>query len=375
MPSAEYRLFIDNQPLDREQLDLFTSVRVEQAMGMAAAAELELQLATDAKGSWQGFDEAWLTPLARLRVEVKVGEGDFQALIDGPVVGQRYSLEAAPDSSRLVLIVHDDSVLLDREERVKVFENQPLASLVAELIEEPGLSSRIAAGLPDAASALDRFIVQRGSNMQLLRLLARRFGMQVYVEPGAEPGQSVGVFESPEARDEGLPELVLLGEERNIASFQAEFDALRPQAPRAASVSASDKQTLTASASAAAADSSPLGEQPAHALSQPASTLLCHGREEQADLDAATSGVAQVSAWAYTAQAEVDNDLYSAVLRPYRRLRVVGVGPQLSGDYLIARVLHQLDDSGYRQSCSLSRNARSTAGASDGLAGLLAGAF
>lgn len=373
MPSAEYRLFVDNQPLDREQLDLFTSVRVEQAMGMAAAAELELQLATDAQGGWQGFDEAWLAPQARLRVEVKVGDGDFQALIDGPVVGQRYSLEAAPDSSRLVLIVHDDSVLLDREERVKVFENQPLARLVAELIEEPGLSSRIAAGLPDAASALDRFIVQRGSNMQLLRLLARRFGMQVHVEPGAEPGQSVGVFESPEARDEGLPELVLLGEERNIASFQAEFDALRPQAPRAASVSASDKQTLRASA--ASSDLQPLGEEPSHALTRAASTLLCHGREEQTDLDAATAGVAQVSAWAYTAQAEVDNDLYGAVLRPYRRLRVVGVGPQLSGDYLIARVLHQLDDSGYRQSCSLSRNARSAAAASGGLAGLLAGAF
>jgi phage protein D len=357
VPVAKYRLYVDNEPASVDQLAVVTSIKVEQAIGMAAAAEFTVNLATDDTGAWKGFDDAFAKPFARLRVEVKLDDGDYVALIDGPVVGERFELDAAPDASRLVIVVHDDSVLLDREEKVVVFKNKALDGLVGDLIEEPGLSSRISAQLPDAGSALDRWIVQRGTNMQLLRQLARRFGMFVYVEPGATPGKSVGVFEAPEAHDDSLPDLLLLGEERNIGTFSAEFDALRPLAPKAGAVQAIDKKQISGSADSA--DEPALGEEAAHTLVTPPVTLLAHTREEQSDVDAATAGVANMSAWAYSARGEVDNDLYPAVLRPYRKLHVRGVGPQLSGDYMVARVRHQIDDGGYRQRFSLSRNARS----------------
>lgn len=360
MPSAQIRIFVDNAAASDEQLAAFGSIRVEQAIGMATAAEFHVALATDDQGRWSGFDDPWVQPFARLRIEVKVGDdGEFIALIDGPVVGHRFELRAEPDASSLVVVAHDDSVLLDREEKVVVFKNKPLASLVRDLIEEPGLSARISSSLPDASAALDRWIVQRGTNMQLLRQLAQRFGMLAYVEPGDAPGRSVGVFEPPAARDEGLPELVLLGDARNIGRFDAEFDALRPQAPRAGAVQAIDTQAISASAQAAA--DAPLGDEAVHSLLQPATTLLAHTREEQGDVDAATAGIANLSAWAYSAHGEVDNDLYPAVLRPHRKLRVAGIGSQLSGDYMVSRVLHQIDDAGYRQSFSLVRNARSAA--------------
>lgn len=368
MPTAEFRLFLDNAPARADQAGAFAAIRVEQEIGMAAAAELEVALATDDTGAWSGFDEAYARPFARVRVEIRVGEGGFVPLIDGPVVGQRFELHAEPDASRLVIVVHDDSVLLDREEKVVVFENQPPARIVSALLEEPGLASRVSAQLPDAGAALERYIVQRGTNMQLLRVLARRYGMFVYVEPGEQPGQSVGVFESPGARDESLPEVVLLGEARNIGSFSAEFDALRPLAPKGAAVKAIDRQSI--SAQAGAADLPPLGEQAVHALVEAPATLLAHTREEQSDLDAATLAVANVSSWAYSARGEVDNDLYPAVLRPYRKLRVRGVGPQLSGDYLVARVSHHIDDSGYRQEFSLARNAHSAAPGGSALSGM-----
>ncbi|MEP7300225.1 MAG: hypothetical protein ABI699_01755 [Caldimonas sp.] len=368
MPSAEFRLYVDNVPASADQLASFSKIRVEQAVGMATAAELELSLIPDDDGVWSGFDEAAAQPFARVRIEIKVDDADFVALLDGPVVGQRFELDATPDASRLVVIAHDDSVLLDRDEKVVVFENLALADLVKNLIEEPGLSARVAAGLPDAASAVDRFIVQRGTNMQTLRTLARRFGMFVYVEPGPSPGQSVGVFEAAAARDEGLPEIVLLGADRNIATFSAEFDALRPQFAKAGAVRAIDKEQLAASA--ASASEQPLGDEAAHTIVAPATTLLSLTREEQSDLDAATAAVVDVSSWAFSARGEVDADLYPGVLRPYRKLTVTGVGPQLSGDYMIARVLHEIDDGGYRQSFSLSRNARSAGGGGGPLSGV-----
>lgn len=371
MPTSEFRLYVDNQPASADRLAAFSSIRVEQAVGMAAAAELQMPLVPDDAGTWAGFDEPAAQPFARVRIDIKVGDGDFVALLDGPVVGQRFELDAAPDRSHLTIVAHDDSVLLDRDEKVVVHENEALPSLVRNLIEEPGLDSRVDVGLPDPASAVDRYFVQRGTNMQTLRSLARRFGMFVYVEPGDTPGRSVGVFEAATAHDDGLPQIVLLGADRNIATFSAEFDALRPQTAKAGTVRAIDKERINGEAGSAAAAA--LGDTAAHGLVTPAKTLLRGTREEQADLDAETSGLVDASSWAYAARGALDADLYAGVLRPHRKVTVIGIGPQLSGDYLIARVLHEISDGGYRQSFALARNARSAGGGAVG--GLLSGVF
>jgi hypothetical protein len=361
MPGATFRVFIDNQPASQEQLDTFGGIRVEQAIGMAAAGEFEVPLATGDDGSWSGFDDPFMKPFARLRVEIRLGDdGAFVPLIDGPVVGQRYELRAGPDTSRVVLVVHDDSVLLDREEKVAVFKNKPLAQLVKGLIGDAGLTPRVPPQLPDAGAALDRWVVQRGTAMQLLRTLARGLGMFAWVEPGDAPGASVGVFGPPQAIDEGLPELLLLGDDRNLARFDVEFDGLRPQSPHAAAVQAIDKKALQAQAKQA--DDTAMGDEPAHGLLTPAATFLAHTREEGADLDAATRGIANLSAWAWNAHGEVDNDLYGGVLRPHRKVSVAGAGPQLSGEWMVSRVMHRIGDAAYRQSFSLVRNARSAGG-------------
>jgi hypothetical protein len=208
--------------------------------------------------------------------------------------------------------------------------------------------------------------------MQLLRDLARRNGMFAYVRPGATPGASVGVFKRPQFDATDLPEILLIGDKRNVSSFSAEFDALRPTKARAGSVALADKSVLTSSTDTA--DSAPLGDATTHGVTQPAVTLLTGAREEQTDLDAATAATVDLSSWAYAANGELDADRYAGVLQPYRLVRVRGIGGYLSGDYLIGRVTHVLTDNGYRQRFSLHRNARSAGGAS-GASGIPSGVF
>jgi len=373
MPVAKMRLYLDNAPASEEQLAVFGTVRVDQGIGMATEAQIEVPLGTDDGGTWQYMEDAFVQPFARIRVEVKVGEGSYVPLIDGPIVAQRFQLDATPESSQMTLVVHDDSVLLNRDEAVAVFEDQSPSDIAEQLFGDAGLEPRVEA-VAAAGSAFERFVVQRGTPMQTLRRLARDNGMFVYVEPGQTAGgQSVGVFEKPLAADDELPDLVLLGPSRNIGSFHAEFDALRPQAPRAANQLANDHSTVTAEV--AASPGTPLGAVPAHEVVTPATTLLLDVREEQADVDAATAAAAELSSWAWTAQGEVVADSYAGILRPYRKVTVRGVGGHLSGDYLVSRVAHEFSDGGYKQQFSLTRNARS-AGAQPGpLAGVAAGAF
>jgi len=364
MPTAQYRLYFDNAPVEQAQIDKFTEIRVDQAIGLAAEAELNLPVSTDDTGAWSGQDEDFSAPFHRIRVEVQLDGGDFVPLIDGPVVAQRFALKAEPDDSHVTLVVHDDSVLLNRDEKVVVFEDKAASEIAESLISEYGLTAQVD-DTPPEGGALTRYVVQRGTNMQLLRQLARRNGMWAYVKPGPEPGQSIGVFTRPSFDPSDLPELLLLGPDRNIDTFSVEFDALRPLKAQAGSIAIADKSDLTSDVESA--DLAPLGDEAVHDVLDPTGTaLLARTREEQADIDAAVRAAVNLSAFAYGAQGEITNDLYGGIILPYQVVSIAGIGGRLSGNYVVSRVSHKLTDSSYSQQFSLIRNARS-AGGSGGL--------
>lgn len=370
MPTVELRVYLNNEAASEDQLALFGEIRVDQAIGMATEAELHMEISADDEGRWSGMEEDFAQPFSRVRVEMKVGEGDFVPLIDGPVVGSRFEMSSSPDESKMVLIVQDDSVLLNQDEQVVLYEDLRADEIATQLFADYGLEAEVE-NVPDAGAALTRALVQRGTAMQLLRELARRHGLFVYVRPGETPGTSVGVFARPNFAPGDLPELLLMGPERNVTRFSAEFDALRPLTASAGSVSVTDKSEI--SSEVEDADLEALGDEPAHTvLPAPAKSLLARTREEQTDLDEATQAAVNLSSFAYSASVEVAADSYEAVLQPYQVVAVVGAGGHLSGNYLISRVTHVMDDEAYRQQVELRRNARS---AGNGGGGDLGGVF
>jgi hypothetical protein len=117
MAPLQYRLYFDNAPVEQAQLEKVLEIRIDQAIGLAAEAELDLPVATDDGGVWSGQDDDFSAPFHRIRVEVQIGDGDFVPLIDGPVVAQRFELKAEANDSHVTVVVHDDSVLLNRDGR------------------------------------------------------------------------------------------------------------------------------------------------------------------------------------------------------------------------------------------------------------------
>lgn len=370
MPIAALRLYLDGAAASAEQLEAFREVRVDQAIGMATEAELDLDLVLDDTGRWPMVEEAFAQPFRRIRVEVGIGDGASTALIDGPVVGQRFEMGAGPGESLLTLVVHDDSVLLDQEEGVALFEDMAAHEIAQSLIGDAGLEADVE-DVEGAGAAHTRYTVQRGTPMQLLRDLARRHGMFVHVRPGETPGRSVCAFRRLSLAAGDATELLLLGAERNIRKFTARFDALQPMAARAGSVQLSDKTLLASETRAPTID--PLGDEGVHAMLSPTAVSYLDAREEQSDLDAATEAAVDLSSFAYTATAEIDANDYDRALSPYQVVNVAGPGGTLGGAYLVARVHHVIGDGSYVQNLTLKRNARSNGG--NGLAGLLAGIF
>lgn len=353
---TQYRMFLNNEPAESDRLDLFSTLRIDQAIGMVTEAELRLQIGTDDSGAWFNMEDDWLQPFERIRVEVKIGDGEWVALIDGPVVGQRFELSSVPNESYLTLLVHDDSTLMNREESVELFEDMSASDIATQLISTAGLTPEVDS-VAAAGATLERVVVQRGTPMQLLKELARRHGMFTYVKPGDSPGASIGVFESLDLIATGYTELLLLGAERNLNRFAVDYDATRPFVARSGSIDAASVSPLEAEATASSL--APLGDSPAHDLVDPGVAILARHREEINDQTAATTAVVDHSSWVYNAEAELAEN-YPDVLEPYEVVTVAGAGGYLSGDYLISRVTHVINDESYRQTVGLRRNARSS---------------
>jgi hypothetical protein len=358
MATIEYRLFFNNNPASREQLDRVEEITVEQEVGLAWEGCLQIPAVLDAKGNWLKETEAFMSSFSRARVEIRVG-GDFVPLIDGPVVGFDSPRYAEPGQSRITMLVRDDSVELNREEVLAIFENLRDDEIAAQIFEQ---FAQIAAtdieSTPAASVSPPPAVVQRGTAMQFLRFLAKRQGMHAYVLPGSSPGQSLGCFKAFPIRPGGLPPLILLGADRNLADFDTRNDALRPSRVRAATLNLSDK-TVTSKASRFS-EVELMGDQTTFAKEgDTGRQLLSPYRTAEADLDQIVFGEAADSTYALEATGTVLGFRYRGVLGPYQVVTVKGGKSSLSGDYLISKVTHTLTRSYYSQTFSARRNAQS----------------
>lgn len=365
MPKAEYRLFFDDSGVTTDRLNRVEQITVEQEIDLAWEARLEIPISVDAGGSWVDENEPFMKPFHRVRVEIKIGSNDFVPLIDGPIVGFDNKKSSEPGKSNLILIVRDDSAILNQRERVYRFDDLLDHEVAAQVFAE---FSQIAETDIDNTTPGPRtpspVVVQRETAMQLLRRLAKRQGMHAYVLPGDQPGKSVGAFKSLVTETDGLPALILLGKDRNIGSFDVTCDGTKPSLASTAVLAISDKSISDATSSFG--DLSLMGDEPPYENeSDMAGQLLPPLHGVNVDPDQAVAAVTTDSAFTFKASGKILVDVYPDVLRPYRVVTVKAGNTPLSGDYLITAVSHSLSRAAYSQSFLLKRNARSASSSSN----------
>jgi hypothetical protein len=90
----EFKVYYGTTPATQEQLDAIEEIVVEQEIGRAWEARIKIPIQISEDGSWAGEDDPAYAEFARVRVEARIGEGDFIPLIDGRIV------DAHPDGTR-----------------------------------------------------------------------------------------------------------------------------------------------------------------------------------------------------------------------------------------------------------------------------------
>jgi len=360
MPGIEYRMFFNNNPATREQLDSVEEFTVDQEVDMAWEARLKIPISVNEQGNWTGEDENFMRPFTRVRVEIKIGEEPFIPLFDGPVIGFDSQMNSEPGQSTLTLIAHDDSFYLNRVEQVVAFENRLDHEVAAQIFNDFShlITSTDIDNTPSSGSALPPFVVQRGTAMDILRFIARRQGMHAYILPGENPGNSIGCFNPFSTVPNGLSPLILLGAQRNIDSLHVRYCACKPSDANASTLRITDKQVVSETSRISEAEL--MGDETGEDSSQAAIQLLPPQQGESVDLRQAVFAKVAASSYAYEVTGSILGNTYTTALRPYKVITVRAGNTPISGDYLITKTTHTITRSGYSQSFSLKRNARSS---------------
>jgi len=398
MAQKAYILAFNDEAVDEAFYGNVVTLTVDEQS--ASAGSLQLRLATRllSDGSWSYLEDGRLAPFTKVscRLGFVGGEGlagvlgavaeafggdggndGLEPVFDGYITAVDVSLGSAPGNAHIAVSAMDTSVLLSLEEKVVTWLNLSDSDIAQQIVAGYGVQLEA-----DATATVhqenDTTVVQRGSDLQFVRMLAQRNGFEFYFETDRDTRAVTGFFRLPQLDDTPQPDLAIqFGEQSNLRSFSARLNAQRPLTVKTAQI---DVRTNSVNiGQAAETQLAQIGDKNLPTLIGARLETLVRPLEAQAqmlvlgsptsnptELQTIAEAVRDEAAWFISASGEINSDAYQAVLRPRRTVLVKGAGTPYSGTYYVTRVTHQLQgDGSYIQRFEARRNARDLDGSEE----------
>jgi len=376
------------------------SLSIQEDVSMATSMVLQLTSAVQNDGSWSHLDDDSLALFTHVTAQIGFTGGGGLAgalaaaasavagalggssgsdsglvpIFDGYVTSVKVNLSSDPQGSVIEVTALDTSVLMSLEEKVTTYTNMADSDIVQQVVGAYGVTVQ-ADTTPTVHQDNDTTIIQRGSDIQFVRELAARNGMEFYFETDSSSGEVTAYFQAPQLSGTPQPDLaVQFGDQSNLKSFSAFLNGQRP-------LSVKTQQTDIRSGSpnlgqagdtqldqlGATGSNDLIGGQLGSLVSpqdtQAQMLLLAPPTSDATELQTIAQSVRDEAAWVITANGEVNTDAYQNVLRPHRLVLIKGAGSPYSGKYYVHRVMHELkSDGSYTQHFEARRNARDVDG-------------
>ena len=346
--------------LDVPKTDLL-SLEVELDTGLASMFRLRLAIRQQRDGSWTYLDEERFRPWMPIRISGGFDTGT-EELLSGYVTHVKPDFSRSGAECSLEIWGMDQSVLMDREERLYAWPNERDSAIAAKIFSQHGLLPVVTdteARHDDKIST----IIQRETDMQFLKRLALRNGFECYVEGG------IGFFRPPRVIADPQPVLAVhFGDDTNVNEFSLEVNALAPTNVTMFQVDRTNKKLLEETASEG--QQKALGAVRAAALLPFAITpgrvyVSMNAATGKTEMDTLCQELFHQAEWFVTAEGEIDGNRYSHVLKPHGTVTIKGVGETHSGVYYVTHVTHNFTPKGYTQFFRAKRNALMPTGAED----------
>ncbi len=346
------------------------SLEVEENADAPGAFSLLLPLsAVDGEPDWIG--DARLQPLQPIAVVARRGDNPDECIFDGYVLAHSTHLTPGLTDSTLRVWGQDASWRLNMEEKAREWVNATDATVAASIFGEYEIApapENMDDDSPLHAEA-GHTLMQRGTDAQFLRQLARRSGKLFRVTNADLPGARTGVFARPQFN--GAPAISLSVTDiaaANVQALEVSWDVMRATQANAGQALLSSSTPATASAQDGL---SPLDERDLAQFAGEPSTALATAVVDDAGELKLRAEAAVISAGLFVrVKGQADVARLGAVPRVGTLVSIDALGSVHSGTYYLWSVRHKLTAERHEVSFELVRNA---VGPQPAGGGLLAG--
>lgn len=372
--ASTFQLLLNGTAVEEELYSALSSLEVEENADLPGAIQLNLAVSRSEAEDLTFVNDVGLQPLANLAVVVAPEDQPDECIFDGYVLAHKLHLETGVTNSTLQVWGQDASWLMNLEEKTREWVDVTDASVANTIFSEYGIapaSENIEDDSPSHTEA-GHSLMQRGSDIQFLRSLARRNGKLCRVVCTTTPGERSGYFASPKL--EGAPILTLNlndPEAWTVRALDFDWDVTRPSAVKASQATFNDNDEDGVSGDASDSELPLLDERSLMDFAgKPMTILLTAPVDDAGELQLRAKSLLRESGWFVRCEGEVDVSRLNAILRVGAVIQIEGVGSLNSGKYYVWSVRHTITAEAHKMKFTLVRNAVGpTLLESDGLLG------
>jgi phage protein D len=342
-------------------------LEVEENADLPGAFSITLPVATTSTGDYDTVSDPRLAPLSNIAVTAQAKDGVTQCLIDGYVLAQEIHLDTGTAKSTIKVWGQDASWLMNTTEQAKEWADVTDGAAANSIFGNYGIT-------PDPSNLDDdspahtsdgATLMQRASDAQFLRNLARRAGKWFRVFCTDTPGTRTGFFAAPNLSAAPAATLTLNDSAAaNVAELDISFDVMRPSAVNAFQALFTEPKPDGTGAGGNFTDNGlpPMGDRGLAAIagSNAVTALLTTTAADSGTVTLRANSLLRDAGWFVRCQGATDADLLGSILRVGQIVALAAAGAIHSGNYLVWSVKHKISTQKHEMHFVLVRNAIGT---------------
>lgn len=336
-------------------------LEVEENADLPAAFSLTLPVSLASGGDYDTVSDQRLAPLSNIAVTAQAADGKTHCLIDGYVLSQAVHLDTGTAKSTVKVWGQDASWLMNTTEKtrewVDVTDGAAANTIFGEygFAPDPGnLDDDSPAHTADGAS-----LMQRASDAQFLRALARRAGKLFRIFCTDTPGQRTGFFAKPDLTADPAVTLTLNdADAATVSALDIAWDVMRPSAVTAQQALFTDSDPDGAGGTVSDSGLAPMDQRGlSDVAGGPLTALLTTTAADAGTLTQRADSLLREAGWFVRCQGSTDADRLGSILRVGTVAKLVAAGALHSGNYLVWSVRHRITAQKHEMAFVLVRNA------------------
>lgn len=359
---SSYQLLLAGAPVDTGLYTDIGTLEVEENAELPGALQFDLPV-DSANNDLTRVGDNLVQPYANLAVVISVDGQSPECIFDGLVLSNKLHLEKGVTNSKLVIWAQDGSWQMNLTENVHEWSGMTDGQVANAIFATYSITPAPENTDDNAVTHVDtgHTLMQRATDIQFLRQLARRNGKLCRVACTDTPGQPVGYFITPNLDADPAVTLVVTGTDPlpTVNSLDFEWDVARPTevtGRQATFDSGADAEGVVGDATDSGLTALDARDLPTFAA-QPMTALLTTTVDDAGELLVRAQSVVREGGFFVRCTGEADISQINAVLRVGTVVAIDGAGSLYSGNYFVWSVRHTIKTDSHKMNFVLVKNA------------------